>query len=140
MKPSPLAAVLALACVQGACREESTPAEPSRPAAIERKHIEAADAMAQFAGELARVIRAYPADCDEMAAALQPLLKRSRGAVDEARALEAELAGDPAAAAWLRHYLDNRTGEDLAAIASGLEQCRDHAGVKDALSGLLVAP
>jgi hypothetical protein len=109
----------------------------TRPASITLEHIVAADATIAFMVELAATIDAHPNRCDQLAAALSPMMEKAKVALEPARKAEAELANDPAAVDWMKRYVDHGTGPAMRRVAEGLDRCKDHEGAKSALSSLL---
>jgi hypothetical protein len=109
----------------------------ARPASIAPEHIVAADATIAFITELAATIDAHPDRCDQLAAALSPMMEKAKVALEPARKAEEALASDPTAADWMKRYVDHGTGPAMRRVAEGLNRCKDHEGVKSALSSLL---
>jgi hypothetical protein len=135
-------AALVLACQKGDDRkkeESGAPPPPptaDRPATIAREDMPTLDAMAQFIGGLHRAVEDNRADCDQMAAALAPVMERGRPALEKARVLEKKIERDQEARRWVEAYVEEKSG-GFDAAATGIGACADHPGVQQALAGFI---
>ena len=107
-----------------------------RPAAIAREDMPTLDAMAQFIGGLHRAVEDNRADCDQMAAALAPVMERGRPALEKARVLEKKIERDQEARRWVEAYVEEKSG-GFDAAATGIGACADHPGVRQVLAGFI---
>lgn len=135
--------VLALGAALLACQKGDEHRKPpadrdaaGRPASLGAERMATVDDMVRFVGGVRKAIEANQQDCARMARALSAEVEQGQPALDKARALEKELAGDQAALDWIQGYVERRTG-GFEPIRKGLERCGSDPAVQASLGGFL---
>jgi hypothetical protein len=138
MKAVLILLALVAGCQKGDEKRRSPPArdEVGRPASLGPERMATIDAMVRFVGGLRKTIEANQGDCARLADALAADVARGQGSLDEARALEKELAGDKAALDWIQGYVERKTG-GFDPILEGLDRCSGDPAVRKSLGGFL---
>ncbi len=138
MKTAIILFALALGCQQGDDHKKPPPDrdEVGRPASLGPDRMAVIDDMVRFVGSLRKTIEAEHGDCARLAEALAADLARGKPALDRAKALETELAGDQAALDWIQAYVERKTG-GFEPIVKGLDRCAGDPAVQKSLAGFL---
>jgi len=131
--------LLALAgCQKGDDQRRPPPSrdEVGRPPSLGPERMATIDDMVRFVGGLRKTIEANHGDCARLADALAADIARGQPALDRARALEKEMAGDKAALDWIQGYVERKTG-GFEPMLKGLDRCAGDPAVQKSLGGFL---
>lgn len=129
-----LSAVVVAAAL-AACRASRPPPPPPAPP----DPAQLANRLHLAMNEMAVIVRRDRADCPAMATALRELFARMRALVDEARRMSEDPSLAQQLTAELRTYDEADRGLSDA-IFRDLVACKDHPGVRDAMSTMPVVP
>jgi hypothetical protein len=122
-----------------ACRRaapgRAADAAPPRPAGVTAENIEAADAVEAWFKTLAAAARGSASDCVAMARAIESVGAKGRPIVARAKEL-ANAAQDPAAAAWMKTYLEERMAAGYNELVAAMGLCAENTTVKKAMKAI----
>jgi hypothetical protein len=106
-----------------------------RPTGVTAEQVEAADAVEAWFKTLAAAARGSASDCVAMAGAIESVGAKGRPVVARAKEMEKQ-AKDPAAAEWLKAYLEERMAAGYNDLVAAMGLCAENSTVKKAMKAI----